>query len=224
MNVKVTVDPAGRQFVVDAAGITKNLAGLNKVLAARLSDELVEYLRRQNTRKPNRLGAVRTNFYSKVADATAVAEVNETGATVSIADSRFAIHVHGGTIKPVKAKMLTIPLVKEAHGLRASSYVKKTGRKLFTIPGVKLLFEETEEGTQTLVNKTEGRTREDGASVAVTLAGRSRIRPVYALAESVTIEKDPTALPSDLALASILQEEAQDWVDRQIRKPGGGQA
>lgn len=200
MNVRVTVDPVGRQFVVDAAGITKNLLGLNKVLAGRLAEELVEYLRRENTRKPNRMGAPRTNFYSQVADSTAIAEVTDEGATVSIADSRFAIHVHGGEIKPVKAKMLTIPLVKEAHGLRASSYVKKYGRKLFTIPGKMALFEATEDG------------------------GKAGVRPVYALALSVKIPKDPTALPSDLTLAKMLQQEAQDWVDRQIRQPGGGLA
>jgi hypothetical protein len=223
--VKVTVDPAGRQFVVDVGDEVANRRGLNAVLADRLADELVEYLRRDNARKPNNMGAPRTNFYNRVADATAVASVSETGATVAIAEPRFRVHVFGGTIKPVKAKMLTIPLVKEARGLRASSYARKFGRRLFTLPGINLLFEKVEDGAQSLVNETSGRTRDEaGARQGVTLAARSRIRPVYALAKSAKIEKDPTALPKDEVLASMLAEEARDFVERQLRQPGGGPA
>jgi hypothetical protein len=212
ITVKMTPDSV-KQITVELSGKVKNLQGLNKALATRLSDELIDHFREKN-KVPNKLGGARTNFWSQLAKATSVEAVNEKGATVTVADHRFRIHVTGGTIKPGPGKKaLTIPLIPEARGLMAASYVQKFDRPLFTIRGRNALFERTDRGTESLIDKTDVRARQGKRTLTIPLAARSTIRPVYALASSATIPDDPTALPTGDKLQAALLEEAADWLD-----------
>lgn len=183
----VTTEAGAKEFVVRLADHVASRRDLSQALADRFREELVDHFRRKNE-TPNRLGGRRTNFWAGVADDTQVAEVREDGATVAIGGDggqRIRIHIYGGDIVPKVKKALTIPLVAEAHGIRAAEYEQRTGRNLFPVKGKSALFEE----------------RPDGG-----------VRAVYALRKRVTIPRDPEALPDDEVLKSALTEEANDWM------------
>ncbi|WAC20980.1 hypothetical protein OVA24_06240 [Luteolibacter sp. SL250] len=226
ISVQVIVQDNSRVILVEVQSAVKNRTGLNKVLAARWADELKDHFRSKNA-TPNKLGGKRTNFWNGVAADTGVAEVTEDGAVLTVANQAFRLHLHGGTVTPKKAKALTIPIVPEAHGLFARTYETTYGRKLFTIsPKVPLLFERSNQATQSLTGQTDGRVRVRGnrpgemVSKPVRIAARTPIRPVYYLADSVTIERDPEALPPRERVEAALIEEATDFLERSMRKGG----
>ena len=177
--VEVTID----RIEVKIAEVIENRRGLNAALASCLVDLLQEHFIKKNA-LPNKMQAKKTDFWKSISQATQVLSVSDDGAVVTVADHRLRIHVQGGTIRPVRAKSLTIPLIPEARGLFAASYEQATGRELFILKGV--LAEKTDNG----------------------------IRAVYALKKQVTIPKDPDALPSPEAISNALQEETQDWLAR----------
>ena len=211
----ISVTGSGREFVAKLSGEVQNRKGLNDALGRSLARALQTHFREKNT-EPNRMGAPKTNFWQQVATATALTEATEDGATVTIAESRFRIHLFGGVIKPTGGrKFLTIPLIPEARALRASSYEQQTGRKLFRLPGVRLLFERSDKGTQSTVSRNTATVRRsDGTYRKVSLRGRSTIRPVYALAAQATIRKDDEALPPATYVAGVLEETATKWLKR----------
>lgn len=209
ISVAVTIsDKEARSFLIAIDGDLTNRRDLNEVLADRLVSELRAHFTNKN-REPNKMAAPKTNFWNKIADETNVAEITESGATVSVAEERFNIHLFGGTIVPKLAKFLTIPLIKEARGESAASYKLETGHRLFTIPGRNALFEKAGgDATESRVGFTRGRNR----SFAVPLAAKQGIRPVFALAKSARIKADPDALPPSEKLAEALQEEAEGFL------------
>jgi len=209
--IRITSDAVEtRRFLVQVEGSLRNRRGLHAVLANRLADEMKDHFSAKN-RQPNKLGGKKTNFWQDVADSTAVGEVTDTGASVTVAEVRFRIQLFGGTIRPTGGrKALTIPLIPEAHGLRAGNYEQETGRKLFTIRGKKALFERT--GAPTGEALTGRVRRRNGTSKSVGLISRTGVRPVFALVKSATIRKDPDALPDTTLLVTALQQEADDFI------------
>ena len=116
----------------------------------------------------NRRGWPRSHFWNRLRRATAFAGATDSGARITVADPAFAMKVHGGTIRPIQAKALSIPLRPEA---------KVAGR-----PGAKLL-----PGLFLLKSRRGGvflARREDRA-----------LRLYYKLVKSVTQRADPRALP-----------------------------
>ena len=213
--VKVTVTGSGREFIANLSGDIQNRKGLNDALGRSLARVLQTHFREKNT-EPNKMGAPKTNFWKQVADATALTEATDEGATVMIAESRFRIHLFGGVIKPTGGRnFLTIPLIAEARGLRAASYEQQSGHKLFRLPGVRLLFERSDNGTQsTITRNTVSTRRADGSYRQVALRARSLIRPVYALATEANIKKDDDALPPAAYIADELEKTAARWINR----------
>jgi len=213
INIQVTVAAEdARAFLVNVTGTLTKRRELNDALAIRLRRELKEHFAIKN-REPNKMNAPKSNFWRQVADATDVAEVTDTGATVAVAEQRFNIQLFGGTILPRTKKFLTIPLIAEARGKFASDYEKDNKRRLFTIPGKRALFEQTSEGTgKSAPSGVKGRVRGKNRSFSVSLAAKPNIRAVYALARKVTIKADPTALPRAADLLTALQEEADDFM------------
>ncbi len=213
ISISVKMEPGSvKQITVELSGAVKDLQGLNKALADRLSDELIDHFRTKN-KAPNKRGWEKTNFWERIADTTKIARIDERGATVTVADTRFRIHVTGGVIRPVKAKMLTIPLIPEARGEFASSYARKFNRTLFTIPGRNALFETVKNGSESVIGKTNVRARRGKRTLTLPLSARSTIRPVYALAAQAKVPADPTALPTAEKLQTALLESAADWLD-----------
>jgi hypothetical protein len=203
--VTTTGDAEARSFLVKITGTIENPRGLNAALAERLTDELRDHFAKKNA-EPNKWSAPKTNFWNEVASSTKTKEVTDAGATVQVAEQRFNIHLFGGTIFPKIARSLTIPVIKEARGESVASYRIKTGKRLFSIRGRDMLFERADDGVASRVR------RRNGTSKSVGLISRTGVRAVFALRKSVTIAKDPDALPNDEALLTALQQEADDYV------------
>lgn len=215
ISLTITTTGDAKQFLIELTGDISNRKGLNDALGKSLARTLQTHFREKNT-EPNKMGAPKTNFWQLVADATALTEATEDGATVTIAEQRFRIHLFGGVIKPTGGrKFLTIPLIAEARGLRAGSYEQQTGRKLFRLPGVKLLFERSDKGNQSTVSSSKASVRRrDGSYKKINLASRSSIRPVYALASQAKIKKDDEALPPTDYIISQLTKTGTSWLKR----------
>ena len=134
-----------------------------------------------------------SSFGADVARGWSLTAHDSGGATISNDANYYAFKVTGGTIKPKRGKYLTIPLIPEAKGLRVKTYEENTGKRLFSLPGRKVLFEATKgEGTSSLVNQENGFRKGEGR---INVAARTEMRPVYALLTSVTQGPWPHALP-----------------------------
>ncbi len=209
-----------RRIMVQIAGPLQNRRGLNAVLGQRLADELTDHFRGKN-REPNKRGWKKTGFWADLAGATAVSSITDDAAVVSVADVRYRIQLYGGTIKPTGGrKFLTIPLVEAANGLSVASYERKTGRELFRIGHAKVLFEKRSRGgDSSLTAAATGRRYRKGTATELPLAARQQLRAVYALATQATIKADPTAFPDQAKLLQALNEEAADFLARELTKP-----
>ena len=216
IRVNITTDAANtRAFLVRVEGQLQHPRDLNDALGRRLVRELHQHFLDRNA-EPNKMGAPKTNYWSGLIESTQLAEVSDTGAVVAIADVRFRIQLFGGTIKPTGGrKFLTIPLVNEARGLRVADYEKQSGRKVFRLRGRMVLMERSDQADQSLVGAGRGTIRTRGGDFReVNLRARSSLRAVFALKTSVTIHKDPRALPPQDALIAALNQTAAEYVAR----------
>lgn len=190
MKTEITFTDNSQGFFVKLDKEISNPRRLNAALGVRLQDELKDYFFLRNT-QPNKRGWEKQNWWAGVADATQLTEVNEAGATVTIAHREgFAIRARGGDIRAREAKNLTIPLIEAAYGKSVAEFRQSTGHKLFRPAGARYL--------------------------AFTDDGGESITPAYFLTPKVTIPKDDAALPDSDALASALVEEAEDYLGRTI--------
>lgn len=219
MTLTVTSNAADVQtFVVHFAGSLQQRRKLNQILADRLCEELKVYFQSRSG-EPNKMGAPSSGFWNSQAASTGVLEVTDAGATVGAGDYRLKIQVFGGTILPTGGrKFLTIPLVKEARGLRVSTYEQQSGHKLFRLPGSRVLVERSAQGDRLLPSGGRVTMRRSRSQIVgegyqqINIRARSQIRAVYALCPSVTVPKDPHALPPQKELASALNESGQQWL------------
>jgi hypothetical protein len=217
ISLSITTDAANlRSFLVRVEGELHDPRGLNAALGSRLADELQDHFRTRNS-EPNRMGAPKTNFWQDVAEATSMIEATPTGATVAVAEVRFRVHLFGGVIRPTGGrKFLTIPLIKEARGLRVADYEKQTGRKLFRLPNTGVLVERSAAGGERFLSKAStGVIRGKNGFRKISIGEGSKLRVVYALKTFVTIKQDPRALPPMQQLITALLETGNQWAARQ---------
>lgn len=221
--LSITVTSTGasetRAFLVRVAGDLQQPRALNAELADCLKDRIIAHFTGRN-QEPNKMEAAKTGFWEKAANLTMVKEITDTGATVQVGgDAHVRIHLLSGTVKPTGGKkFLTIPLIKEARGIRAAVYEETTGHKLFRPHGRMVLMERTDEGDENATGKASMKTK-SGHRV-FNLGGQVKVRAVYALAREATIPKDPRALPPEAELAAALQEAANAWAAREMKKGG----
>jgi ribosomal protein S10 len=150
-----------------------------------------------------------TPFGAAVAKAWAFSSSDEAGATIGNDAKYLGFKVSGGTIRPKRAKALTIPLIPEAKGRRAADYQIDFRTRLFQIKGKSALFERIE----ATANGARGRRSQAGA----TPIRSSSVRAVYALAKSVTMKPWPGALPPENRLASAFAEAWEQEIKRRIQ-------
>lgn len=187
MNIDIQINDEASGFLLKLDSVLENRRGLNAALGVRLQDELKDHFYLRNS-QPNKRGWPKQDWWLGVADATQLTEVNDTGATVTIAHQEgFYMRVHGGTIVPREAKALTIPGIPEAAGKSVAEYEAASGHKLFRPAGARYLA------------------FSDDGGESVTLA--------YFLVKRVTRVADPDALPSMEKLSDSLLEEANDYVE-----------
>ena len=171
------------RFVLEIERQLKDRRGLHAVMASRLSDDLQKHFRSKDA-IPNRMGAPKSHFWNQQAADTEVVEVTDSGATVAAGNKDFRLQLFGGTVVPIAARCLTIPLIAGARGRRVKDYELFSGHRLFKVKGHNALFEKDGDG----------------------------VRTVYALAKSATVKADPTALPPAGELAKGLLEVADEFL------------
>ena len=100
-----------------------NVQAALRVAGRAVSSQEKAWLRAKNASEPNRLGGVRTNFWSKVA--SSVHQPITTGqesVSIEVTHPHFAQKYLGGDIVPKRVKWLTIPANALAYGKSASSF------------------------------------------------------------------------------------------------------
>jgi hypothetical protein len=139
---------------------------------------------------PNKRGWPTTNFWPRAAKATNWAET-PAGPVISINMIGMRQRFHGGEIKPVNAKALTIPVAAEAYGKTAADFAGQL--KLVVIPGkgawlAKQSFEERPGG-----RLKAGRRQVQGPG---TSTARQRLKFLFYLSKGVTQEAHPEIIPT----------------------------
>lgn len=76
------------------------------------------------TGRKNKLGGKSTGWWKGVSNSIASA-ATATEATVSISQRGIALQYYGGTVRPTKAKALSIPVHPSAHGVFARQYPQR---------------------------------------------------------------------------------------------------
>lgn len=161
-------------------------------------------------------GSGTSDFGSRVTESWFVKGADPEGGEIFNNAPHYAHKVFGGTIRPKRAKYLTIPLIKEAHGIRARDYELNNRKRLFTIRGRNALFEKVASGgTESAATRIHGEYKKGKKSTAVrgrraTIQRGQQIRPVYALVKEVTQKPWPRALPPETEIAKGFKA---GWLD-----------
>lgn len=155
-------------------------------------------------RKPNKMGWPSRHFWSKQVRAqTALTEVTDERAVVTIASPEFAHKVYGGTIRPTRGKTLAIPRTAEAY--KAGSPRERGVDDLDFIP----LYKGNLVGA--LVKRMQS-----------VLGGKNRGKLIggdiqYFLVRQVTQAPDPDAWPKQEKIEASLLHKAREVLARVLR-------
>lgn len=128
------------------------------------------------------------NFYANAARAT-TAEATATDGLVIVDHIGIGQRYYGGTLKPVRAKRLTIPAAKEAEGKRAREF-----KDLFYL-----------------------KIRRTGTEALARRAGKS-LQVMYWLKDEVTQERDPSVLPTDEDLFRAIDAGLEDYMQNRFKR------
>jgi hypothetical protein len=209
MATKVTVtikDGATYTLSKLAEGLT-NRRPLNAAVGKRGEVELRAHFLERN-QEPNKKGWPRQDFWNRIRKSTALAAVDETGATIAISDPAFAGKMHDFTLKPKEGKYLTIPAIAEAAGRSARTF-QNLEPLVRWMNGKRRAIALVERQAS---NIKYGRERKDGTR-SVTHTSSSIGGVVFWLVESVRQKKDPRALPKREDMENALREEAKIYVE-----------
>ncbi len=148
----------------------------------------------------NKHGWPTTNFWAKAARATSWSEHPE-GVLISINKIGVRQRVFGGTIRPVNARALTIPISPVSYGHLASEFPG-----LFLIRTAKgaYLVQRGEELSQKTGRPVKRSSKEDGRQIGGNNGRRIRanLNFMFKLVSSVDQEPNPNAIPSNAELGA----------------------
>jgi hypothetical protein len=135
MNVKVEV-----QESVAFKRKLHEIAALSSVVLMQAGRDVADYLRRYHTRfrqkwqGPRYMAGPRSNlFWQQVVAGWQDPVVSGKKVTITNTFGLLKWKTTGGTITPIRARMLTIPLVPDAKGLSAAEFVAEEGTPLFRV-------------------------------------------------------------------------------------------
>lgn len=112
--------------------------------------------------------------------------VDANGFTISIRNTPGLFRAFGPvTVKPKKARWLTIPIHKDAYGKKVAD-LRQEGRKIFRPGKARILAE--------------------------TIPSTGQLRPLYALCQSTTAPQDKGLLPTKEAFVEKTVEVAEDYL------------
>lgn len=181
---------------------------LNATVANASRTEFRRHLLEANRSRPNALGGTRTNFYQKAAGAT-VARYDADGVTITVGQLGFRQRVLGGTIRPRKSKYLTIPAHADAHGKRAGEFsdlhpiYNRTGQPIALARGLA--------GSAVSLGANRGNRRRQGAS-------QDAFQILFWLRKSVTQKPDPSLIPSEQKLGTVINRNINAQLKRAAAK------
>jgi hypothetical protein len=201
-----------------ASGPVKGLAsraarpGPGLLIAARALGNLLKKHFREKAQTPNQLGGDRTWFWLAVGrGVNAPVQTSNTSAQLSITHPAINQKIHGGVITAKRAKFLTIPVHRLAHGRSASVLAAYLGVKLFAVKGVLAAWDAPIE-TKGLRGKRRKTAQAINASTGSSVAGARKLTVYYALKRSVKQDPDPTALPPSGELERVAKEAFNRWL------------
>jgi len=198
--VRVTVDSSGGPLPDQIDVLPpERMRELNAALGDRLSSDIRDHFRVLEGRGNRHGWTPREHFWADQLRATQLASSDASGAVVNVGDRRYPIHYFGGTVEPVEARYLTIPLHERAYRRRASVL-----NEALVAGGHSRLFRPRRRGG--------GR-----ANVLVSANPEGELTAYYALAESADIPADPDAWPSDDLLQEGLDETTEDFLSIVLR-------
>jgi hypothetical protein len=205
--VTVTIKDGASYTLANLAKGLKFRRPLNAAVGKRGESELRAHFLARN-QEPNKKGWPAQNFWNRIRKATALATVDETGATIAISDPAIAQKIYGGEIKPKEGKYLTIPAIAEAAGRSARTF-QNLEPLVRWMNGKRRAIALVEREAS---NIKYGRKRKDGTR-SVTHVSSSIGGVIYWLVEKVHQNEDPRALPSREKMETALRDEAKDYVD-----------
>ena len=186
MSITLTI-PAGLEYRMQKLrAFLNNKGDIQQVVGRALSQEVRDHLIAYSQTHPNRLGGRRSHYYAQAARTVRYQTDNE-GVTVAISQVGMALHYYGGVVKPVTAKLLTIPAIAEAYGRRAREF----GNLHFVRfkSGAMALVEDKEGAKDARSGRGIARKRGSGAS-------KGRPRVFYWLARSTTHRPNKRIVPN----------------------------
>jgi len=191
---KDTATPALREMLRRVSPMRPLMMRLGKRLEIVLRKYFADYGRTGNF-KTRRRGWPTQHFWDRrIRNATSFTGATDHDATITIADPAFMTHFRGGTIRPREKKALAIPLQAAAYGKQPSSGL---------IPGLFLL--RTRKGAYLVAYG-------DGFGKSRKGVNRATLHFYYKLVASVTVPKDPKALPPDKDIEAALLKETEYYL------------
>ncbi len=130
-----------------------------------------------NQERPNKPGGTRLNYWGQAGLNTSHKLNGDGSISVLVKQIGIALHYHGGTVTPVKAKALAIPAIAEAHGRGPRSFANLVCR----------VFKAGGKATGALVDKTTG-------------------TPYFWLVKSTEHKPDKTIIPTEAEFNEAAKE------------------
>lgn len=150
-------------------------------------NKLQRHYRKKGLNEPNRLGGKRTNFWADIARSVQAPARKFGDWLVTILDPRIWQKIKGGKIEAKKASALTIPIHKDAHGVRAAVLQAELGIRLFRI--------KTKKGDAVLAGEKDG-----------------KVTAYYLLKKSINQDPWPGSIPEDFEIIDAFNEGIREYV------------
>jgi len=198
-----------------------------KVIARGLERDVRDHLIRFNAQNPNRNAAAgwrRTNVVADAANATH-GEATAEGVRISINHPMIGLRYFGGTVTPVKAKLLAIP-IDPAHPAADPQAAEAYGQSPRAFHHLRLvMFGKSGVGALIARNRTDiaiGADRRKGRE------GRKRAKQgntihggiYYWLVQRATVRANPAILPTDAAIQQSAATHAADYIETATTSKG----
>jgi hypothetical protein len=193
---KDTATPALKELLRRVSPMRPLMMRLGKRLELLLRKYFAQYGQSGNF-KTRRRGWPTQHFWDRrIRNATSFTGATEHDATVTISDPAFMTHYRGATIRPREKSALAIPLQAAAYGKR-----KQPSSGL--IPGLFLL--RTRKGAYLVAYG-------DGFGKPRKGVRNATLHFYYKLLKSVTVPKDPKAVPPDKDIEAALLADVESYM------------
>lgn len=206
MTISISITGSAPKDVQDLAA-NLDPAVLQHAAGKAVRGMLMEYYRGLDASRPNQVGGKRTHYYAQAARSIFY-EVAGDEVTAHVSQIGLALHYYGGTVYPVNAKYLTIPIDPSAYGKSAREFDNLEMQFGLTRGGKpRPMFLVEKAGYKYKVAKN----RKTGVK-EVTGVSHTTAKLMYYLALSATIEGDESLLPS----AELIDQAAMTAMTRQV--------